>query len=556
MIASSPWNHYEEAKADFQLVIDQTHWQKIDALKTQTDRARQTAISSGADRLPRFAKADLKWRIAMEAWESRDLVASEQTFAATGVLFASLVDESRANHARDEARRERDQILHLDEDISADELSAGDDPFSSATDQLEAGKFAAATNSFAAALGGYRKILIQTRRNQIELTHTHTIQAKERAKSQNAESSRHYEQAERGLSEAEQLLDAGKPADARPLLENATREFALAGLATRARTAEETMTRSRESAFSLGLSAESPGVEAAESMASDARLAYASQSYHQAIERFTTATALLDEVIENTLRSRATQARKDVTETLAKIGPEADRSAPVLQAARQHIRSAESALSDADFLRAFDLFDAARRLLEELQLELVTDTAEHDMHEALSRALSVGVSGELGELAVGLSHRRMGESLRAENNLDAARVAFESATKAFEQAVLVEREMRALRARDAAAAVRGSAARNGADTLEHFAWSNARFDEGVASLTRGEYETAYVRFREAQNGFDQAAVEWAATQAQKATISALDETRIAGVPEDDIAVVTALAAMERATELRFNPSFR
>ena len=387
------------------------------------------------------------------------------------------------------------------------------------------------------------------------MTHTHTIQAKERAKSQNAESSRHYEQAERGLSEAEQLLDAGKPADARPLLENATREFALAGLATRARTAEETMTRSRESAFSLGLSAESPGVEAAESMASDARLAYASQSYHQAIERFTTATALLDEVIENTLRSRATQARKDVTETLAKIGPEADRSAPVLQAARQHIRSAESALSDADFLRAFDLFDAARRLLEELQLELVTDTAEHDMHEALSRALSVGVSGELGELAVGLSHRRMGESLRAENNLDAARVAFESATKAFEQAVLVEREMRALRARDAAAAVRGSAARNGADTLEHFAWSNARFDEGVASLTRGEYETAYVRFREAQNGFDQAAVEWAATQAQKATISALDETRIAGVPEDDIAVVTALAAMERATELRSIQAF-
>ena len=129
------------------------------------------------------------------------------------------------------------------------------------------------------------------------------------------------------------------------------------------------------------------------------------------------------------------------------------------------------------------------------------------MEAAYARALDAGVK----ELNLALDQKRTGESLLEGGNHQGAQSAFQAATLGFESEILAQLEARTVRARDAALAVRRSSASSGAARLERFSAANDRFDESIRLLTLGRFAEVYEGFRTAQSGFDQAALEWAAT---------------------------------------------
>ena len=237
------------------------------------------------------------------------------------------------------------------------------------------------------------------------------------------------------------------------------------------------------------------------------------ESYDLAIEHFAAAATAMERSIQDALRAHAERAKTRAFGLLEEVGDHVEPSEPKLKAAKERLSVAQTDYDAANFATSIVLFDEAATLLGELQEKIAATRAEQGMKDALTRAFAAGISGELGELAVGLSHRTTGEQRQAENKSGEARIAFELATKAFEQAIIVELEIRALRARDATAAVRKSVTGSGAAPLERFARANEQFDKATAALTLGNYEAAYEIFRRAQNGFDQAALEWAANKA-------------------------------------------
>ena len=487
---------YENARAHVRIMFDAANWRSLGALREQVERLRQVAISSGADTSAGFAEAEAQWQVAMDAWEGRDVAQSESALRITIAAFESLVAEQRTLAARDEANRVRDRLLVL-EDLPAVDRDVVETLMVRANTQYEANNFHLAAASFAAATERGRSIGENLRLAQIEQLHSKVMSTREQADSHTASESVHYRQARAALHQAHALMKSDQLSRAQPSLEQAHQQFVLAIKQTSAKAAEQAMNEAREASNSLGLPSDNALLAKADTTARAAYTAFSQANYDHARAQFSLATVTLKEVLENTRRLRAEQAGK--------------------------------------------------------QLRL--DQSEGEMRNALAGALAVGVSAELGGLAVGHSHRRMGETLRNGNHLDAARDAFEAATVAFEQAVLVEIERRALRAKDLAVAVRTSAAKSGAAPLSRFSKSNLLFDQASADLVRGNHQTAYEVFRLAQAGFDQAALEWSATQARAAADSALAAASVAGVSNQHTTVYSAMQAFERGDQLLSRQAF-
>ena len=539
-------SHYREAQTLFQRSIDQTRWQQVEILKRETQRTRQTVITTGAASSSRSAEADLKWQIAMEALQDRDSDESERAFLSARSLYESLLAEQTATHARDQARQERDRITDLDSPVSETELASGDAQLAVGDRQMERQDFPAAAATFAKAGATYREIFGHALREQVGRLHESTLSAGKKARSSGAEMSSRYQEALIELRQAETLIGNDEHQAARALLEQARQQFDLSELVARAIGAEHRLNQARAKADSNRLSPETPGFEMAESRASEGRAAMVAESYDLAIEHFAAAATAMERSIQDALRAHAERAKTRAFGLLEEVGDHVEPSEPKLKAAKERLSVAQTDYDAANFATSIVLFDEAATLLGELQEKIAATRAEQGMKDALARAFAAGISGELGELAVGLSHRTTGEQRQAENKSGEARIAFELATKAFEQAIIVELEIRALRARDATAAVRKSVTGSGAAPLERFARANEQFDKATAALTLGNYEAAYEIFRRAQNGFDQAALEWAANKAAGAAGVAMEQARLAGISASDSTMTSAAQSIERA----------
>ena len=492
---ASALTNYEKARELFQAALDQAGSRALETLKTQTGRTRQTAITAGAERLPRFAQAEREWQTAMQTWESRKVNESESAFTKALGLYESLLLEEKATRPRTDAKRAHDLLTPFTDLITAPQLARGELHFSTGKTQLERQDYLIASASFTSAATIFRELLASVQQQKINLLHSEAVHSREQAK--DTGNSAHYREGERILGQARTLMESGEHPLAGPLLEQARSEFDLAIEATQAITSERALNRARESAASVGLTMQNAAFARALALTGEGQTAFAAGSYDNSREYFSQAIVILEQATQDVIRSKAEQ---------------------------EHKRS-------------------------------LVNTAEAQMRDTLTRALSVGVSGELGELAVGHSHRQMGETLRDENDLDAARSAFDAATKAFEQAILVEIEIRALRARDAAVAVRRSAAGSGAARLERFTQSNDVFDTATVNLAQGDHEVAYETFKRAQAGFDQAAVEWAARVARAAADEALAQARAGGVSNSDSTLDYALRTIERAQALFSREAF-
>lgn len=491
----------------------------------------------------------------MDAWQDRDNAESERALRSARSFYESLLEEQRATQARDEARRERDRITNLDIPASEPELASGDAQLALGEGKMEREDFSAAAVTFSKAGAIFREVSARTLRDQVDRLHADTSDAGEKAKASGAEKTSQYQKALTGLRRAEVLIGNGEHQAARVLLEPAKHNFVQSELAARADAAAHSMNQARDTAMANGLSLESTGFSLAESLAGEGRAAIVSESYDLAIERFTQATIAIERSTRDVLRVSAEDAKKRALGALGEIGGQVDDSEPELIDAKERLSSAQAAYDTADYRPSMVRFDEATALLEGLRVKLAASAAERNMKAALARALTAGVSGELGELSVGLSHRTTGEQRQSEKKFDEARIAFELAAKAFEQAVMVEMEIRALRARDAAAAVRKSAASSGAAPMERFFQANELFDQATANLARGDHESAYETFRHSQDGFDQAAMEWAAKQAGESASAAMEHARIAGVSASDPSMAGATDSIGRAEQLLTQNAF-
>ena len=548
-------SHYEEAQTLFERSIDQSRWQQIERIKRETQQTRRAVIAAGAERSSRFAEAELKWQIALDAWQDRDDAEGERALRSARSFYESLLEEQRATQARDGARQERDRITDLDNLPPESELASGDAQLALGDSQMENEDFSAAGVTFSKAGTIFREVSAHTQRNQVERLSADTSDAGEKAKASGAEKSTLYQKALTGLRRAEALIENGEHQAARVLLEPAKHNFVQSELAARADAAAHSMSQARDTAIANGLTLESPGFSLAESLSSEGRAAIVSESYDLAIERFTQATTAMERSTQDVLRPRAEGAKKRALEALGEIGGQVDDSEPELIEAKERLSRAQAAYDTADYRPSMVRFDEATALLEGLRVKLAASAAERNMKDALARAVTAGITGELGELSVGLSHRTTGEQRQSEKKFDEARIAFELAVKAFEQAVMVEMEIRALRARDATAAVRKSAASSGAAPMERFSQANELFDQATADLARGDHASAYEMFRHSQNGFDQAAMEWAAQQAGESASAAMEQARIAGVSASDPSMVGATNSIGRAEQLLSRNAF-
>ena len=518
---------FSQATASFQSRLQALSEKQMNRAQQAVQLSEVSARQSDASKLPTFEAAQTELSAAKVALQQHNEAEVLERYGNAVVLFDQAAQQASAEQFQIRARQALNALHSVEADTSA--MSA---LFDQADAKLVAGEFKQAAVLFVSVEQQALEHSLQATISALELLRRSVHKQREAAVMTGNIDNEHFRSADAALAFAAKQQSDDMLAAAKSSIEAAGEGFRLSILRAGAHDALFDAREAQQTVRNASVPVDANALASSAAALADAMVEFEMQHYESAQRRFSNARDLFVTLLEDTFVEKLIALEVEVREL--EDGLDLADTSSHIEAAVGALSSAREARQDADYDRAVKYYQVALAALALRHLETVAVELKARATKTLLQTLELGVSiTEQGFVDAQAHYVRAEHSLRNQQ-YELASEAYTDSIRLLDIVRRLAHERLARHASEAAQAVKKSADASGARQSLFYDTAIGLEVEANELFVVGDFENAATVFARAQHAFDDAALEWASTQARdRADVKREAALRAGGKQSDD-----------------------